>query len=243
MRFSILLIFILTLVALLMGNVYAREHRQYLYSLCNSSKFHCIKVKKGDTWQKLWTDPEQRDIVQRLNRTDMHLRSGQTLLVPNHISTMSIWDISPFDRKIDNHYGKKLIVVDQNKLAWGAYDVNGELQWWGPISSGKDYCKDVGRSCKTITGMFYVFNRDDLKCESSAFPVGEGGAKMPYCMFFYRGYALHGSDEVPGYRDSHGCVRLFTRDAKWLNHHFITLPSAENSFTPTTAVIIQDVES
>ena len=37
-------------------------------------------------------------------------------------------------------------------------------------------------------------------------------------------YALHGSFTVPGHRDSHGCIRLFTEDAKWLNKEFIDLP-------------------
>jgi lipoprotein-anchoring transpeptidase ErfK/SrfK len=39
-------------------------------------------------------------------------------------------------------------------------------------------------------------------------------------MFFHRGYALHGSYDVPGYNASHGCVRMFVKDAKWLNQEF-----------------------
>ncbi len=48
---------------------------------------------------------------------------------------------------------------------------------------------------------------------------------MPYCMHFSGGYALHGSPTVPGYNASHGCVRLFTEDAKWLNQHFVDIGS------------------
>lgn len=48
---------------------------------------------------------------------------------------------------------------------------------------------------------------------------------MPYCMFFHGGYALHASPVVPGHHDSHGCVRLFLEDAKWLNEEFIELSS------------------
>ena len=47
---------------------------------------------------------------------------------------------------------------------------------------------------------------------------------MPYCMHFFRGYALHGSRTVPGYADSHGCVRMFIEDARWLNEEFIDVP-------------------
>jgi lipoprotein-anchoring transpeptidase ErfK/SrfK len=35
---------------------------------------------------------------------------------------------------------------------------------------------------------------------------------------------MHGSYTVPGYRASHGCVRMFNEDAQWLNKEFITLP-------------------
>jgi lipoprotein-anchoring transpeptidase ErfK/SrfK len=42
-------------------------------------------------------------------------------------------------------------------------------------------------------------------------------------MFFHGGYALHGSNDVPGYNASHGCVRLVTEDAKWLNTQFVNV--------------------
>lgn len=114
---------------------------------------------------------------------------------------------------------------------------------WGPISSGKDYCSDIGRSCKIKTGIFYVFNKQDKRCKSRVFPVGRGGAKMPYCMFYYKGYALHGSHEVPGYRASHGCVRLFTRDAKWLNQNFVELSTKHNNFKGTKVIVQRLINS
>lgn len=207
--------------------------------LCKQPGYTCIKIKRGDTWKKLFRKREQRDIVMRVNRTNMRLRPGRLLAVPKNLKNMSIWDVSPFPRFIKPK-GRTVIVVSQKKLAWGAYDTEGELQWWGPISSGKNYCPDVKRNCYTVIGSFHMFNKEDVKCESSKFPVGRGGARMPFCMFFYRGFAMHGSDEVPGYRDSHGCIRLFTKDAKWLNHKFIQLPTAKNKFKGTK-VIIQEL--
>ena len=44
---------------------------------------------------------------------------------------------------------------------------------------------------------------------------------MPYCMFFHGGYALHGSNFVPDYNASHGCVRMSPDDAQWLNEDFV----------------------
>ncbi|HTX00320.1 MAG TPA: L,D-transpeptidase family protein [Acidimicrobiales bacterium] len=35
-------------------------------------------------------------------------------------------------------------------------------------------------------------------------------------MYFYRGWAIHGSTEVPAYPASHGCVRVSYADAAWL---------------------------
>ena len=46
---------------------------------------------------------------------------------------------------------------------------------------------------------------------------------MPYCMFFHGGYAIHASPVVPGYHASHGCVRVFQEDARWLHEDFITI--------------------
>jgi lipoprotein-anchoring transpeptidase ErfK/SrfK len=43
-------------------------------------------------------------------------------------------------------------------------------------------------------------------------------------MFFNKaGYAFHGSPKVPGQNASHGCVRIFTDDAKWLNENFVEI--------------------
>ncbi len=56
-------------------------------------------------------------------------------------------------------------------------------------------------------------------------------------MFFYRGFAIHGSNEVPGRNASHGCVRVYKEDAQWLNEEFIDLPPKTG--TNVTKVIIQ----
>jgi lipoprotein-anchoring transpeptidase ErfK/SrfK len=43
---------------------------------------------------------------------------------------------------------------------------------------------------------------------------------MPHSIFFYRGYAIHGTHEISrlGRRASHGCVRLHPRAARTLYH-------------------------
>lgn len=207
----------------------------YASGLCEKSGFHCIKVESGQTWTSLFPDEKQRDIVQRVNRTYNYLWTGKTLAVPDKLAESDLLDYAPFARKID--VNERQIIVDQDKLAWGAYDEHGDLVKWGPIASGSTKCSDSARSCLTLTGMFRVFNMENEKCVSDIFPIGKGGAKMPYCMFFHKGFALHGSDDIPGYRASHGCVRMFIEDAKWLNHNFVVSSSEKNNQKGTLVIV------
>lgn len=193
----------------------------YGKNYCGDERFTCHKVKSGETWEKLFPHLDQRDLVMRLNRINIQLRSGMVIAIPKHIEKIGIIDIAPFEEKIQST-GERKVLVDLNKLAWGAYDEKGHLIHWGPASGGKEYCPDVGERCRTVAGNFKVQRKQPAQCVSSKFPIEwDGGAPMPYCMHFFEGYALHGSYEVPGYNASHGCVRLFINDARWLNEQFV----------------------
>jgi lipoprotein-anchoring transpeptidase ErfK/SrfK len=48
---------------------------------------------------------------------------------------------------------------------------------------------------------------------------------MPWAMFFHGGFAIHGSNEVPNYNASHGCIRLYPADARWLNQNVLNYGS------------------
>lgn len=120
--------------------------------------------------------------------------------------------------------GNKVIIVDPNIPAWAAYDVEGNLVKTGRASAGQDYCPDLRRACRTVTGTFKVYSKGGANCKSSIFPLAtHGGAPMPYCMHFYKGYALHGSYQVEDYDASHGCVRLIPSSAEWLSKNFVTI--------------------
>lgn len=127
--------------------------------------------------------------------------------------------------------GGNIVKVDLGRLSWGAYDDQGNLVKWGRVSGGKGYCPDIRRGCRTITGTYTIFRKQGAGCKSSRFPVGKGGAPMPYCMFFHGGYALHGSNSVPNYNASHGCVRMVPADAQWLNQNFVRVGSTRVSIT------------
>lgn len=207
----------------------AWSHSLYGEGLCHDPDYFCIKTQKGETWQSLFPNSESVDIVRRINRMNIKLRPGMIIAIPKNLDRITIYDVAPFPRYIESD-GEKVIYVSQQKLAWGAYDEDGELLWWGPISSGADECRGVVGGCVTPTGSYRIIRKQDIDCISTAFPRradGEsGGAEMPFCMHFFRGYALHGSSEVPGYRASHGCIRMFTEDARWLNEEFIELPGS-----------------
>ena len=208
----------------------------YGTGLCGYPQYDCIKVVSGQSWENMFPDPVQRDVVQRVNRTYNHLYLGKEIAIPKNLAQLTVLDIAPFPLKLEGE-NEKQIVVDQEKLAWGAYDAEGNLVKWGPLSSGRDKCSDSNRSCRTLTGIFRVFSKENSHCTSDVFPIGKGGAKMPFCMYFHKGFALHGSDDIPGQRASHGCVRLFVQDAQWLNEHFVELSSERNNFMGTKVTV------
>ena len=112
-------------------------------------------------------------------------------------------------------------VFNPRTLSWVAINHNGHVVKSGRASGGRHYCPDIKRACRTPTGTYTIHSKGGVDCRSSRYPVGHGGAKMPYCMFFSQYYAIHGSDEVPHYNASHGCIRVPPSDARWLSQHFI----------------------
>ena len=188
----------------------------------NSAEFTCYRSHHGDKWHKLLPNARELDLVQRINRIGIPLEPGMTIALPHDISTGDVMDYAPLPHHITPS-GQRTIIVSTSKMAWGAYEPDGTLLRWGPASTARGYCPDVGRACHTVLGHFKIYQKEGKGCFSSRFPVGRGGAPMPYCMFFHGGFAIHGSDEIPGYNASHGCVRVLTQDAQWLNHDFTAL--------------------
>ncbi|KTC66171.1 enhanced entry protein EnhA (plasmid) [Legionella adelaidensis] len=115
-------------------------------------------------------------------------------------------------------------VYNPKTLTWQALK-NGKVVRSGRGSGGKGYCKDIKRSCRTPSGTYRIISKGGPGCKSSRYPVGEGGAPMPYCMFFSKYYAIHGSPDVPNYNASHGCVRVKPSDARWLSQEFLNIGS------------------
>ncbi len=117
-------------------------------------------------------------------------------------------------------HGEKVIIVDPSIHEWGAYSSDGTLLKSGTATAGASYCRDTGRRCRTSVGTFRIQSLGSRGCKSSRYPVGRGGAPMPYCMYFNRNMALHGSNQVVRGNVSHGCVRLHVGDAEWIRYNF-----------------------
>lgn len=121
--------------------------------------------------------------------------------------------------------GKKVFIFDPKTLQWAIYDGGGHLVRTGHGVGGRGYCPDVHRRCTTPVGTFYISSKVGPGFRSSKFPPPHGGAPMPWAMFFRGGYAIHGSNDVPNYNASHGCIRVYPSDAKWMNTQFLPIGS------------------
>jgi hypothetical protein len=208
------------------------------HSDCDSDLYTCLRVKRNQSWESLFPDEREREIVMRVNHRNSQLWSGVLIKIPNNLENGDLLDYSPFPRQIDAP-DEKLIVFDPKLYAWAAYDADGSLVRWGPATGGQNWCSDIDEPCHTKAGTFRIFSMGDSSCVSTKFPIPEGGAPMPYCMYFNGGQALHGSPGgVVRGNVSHGCVRMFVRDAEWMRYEFIDPPDEYNNYRGTEVIVL-----
>lgn len=207
------------LIVLLTSSHTVFASKYYNRRLCSDPEYTCIKAKRHDTWAKLFPDTTEQYIIRRVNRMNIELRPGLTIAIPKNLRKNDPLAFAPFPSNI-KPLDRTVVMIDLDQQAFGAYDASGKLVHWGPVSGGQDYCPDIGRPCHSPAGIFYVQYKEGPDCFSSKYPIPDGGSPMPYCMHFHGGYAMHGG-VLPGYNASHGCVRMLTEDAEWLNKNFI----------------------
>ena len=94
------------------------------------------------------------------------------------------------------------VQVDLSQQRMNVY-VRGTLRHTWPVSTGR-------RRYRTPTGVFRP-----RRLERSWYSRKYNNSPMPHSIFFYGGYAIHGTDYVRqlGRPASHGCVRLSRRNA------------------------------
>jgi len=98
----------------------------------------------------------------------------------------------------------KTVLISQRVQAFGLYE-NGELVKWGPVSTGK-------KTTKTPNGLNY----GNYKAKRKISTIDESWI-LPYYFNFmnFEGVGVH-QYALPGYPASHGCVRLYMDDAKYI---------------------------
>lgn len=89
-----------------------------------------------------------------------------------------------------------------------AYSEGDQVIRTGPLSSGRD-------GHRTPRGNFSVLSKQKDKVSSRYTNELGMQAWMPYAIQFYGHYFLH-EGWLPGYPDSHGCVRVGEKDARFL---------------------------
>ena len=199
------------------------DYKGYPVGLCHLPGYFCQPVRPSLKWGNLARDTHDREVLMRLNRTNVALKYRRWVVLPKQPSSVDYMTLTPMPATV-KPTGHRLVMVDLSRFAFGAYDEHGDLVYWGPASGGKAYCEDTKESCKTAVGHYRVYRIKGEDCTSSTYPLDtKGGAPMPYCMYYHKGFAIHGSSLSGFINRSRGCVRVFYNDAKWLNQDFVTL--------------------
>src|SRR5437016_3268154 len=86
----------------------ALAQRYYGSHLCGYPDFTCVKVKRGDTWERLFPNERDREIVRRLNRTNMKVTYRSWIVVPKNLKHINNMELSPFPLHKDTN-GHKLL--------------------------------------------------------------------------------------------------------------------------------------
>ena len=143
-------------------------------------------------------------LLEKLNRADAkHLPRLPQMLVP--VTWRSELEHSPFPASYPAAQSTpKLLIVDQPSQAFAAYEYGTQVHW-GPVSSGR-------QQKPTPSGVFSLNWRARTRNSTLS---GEWRLNWYFNFHNTRGLAFHEFD-LPGVPQSHACVRLLARDAKWI---------------------------
>ena len=233
-------------VALLLLSTSIPAHcRWFGERFCNNPNFHCRTIKVGENWETLWPDFKQRRLIQRLNRMNAPLLPGTLLAVPTDLQNTSLKRFSPMPNYFYQENNRTFILVNLAEQAWGAYDFRGHLRRWGPLSSGQSICSAGNGFCQTRSGIFFIKRAKGAACATGAKPKGSCGVpNAPDCIYYGplgEGFsaAMYGSDELPGFPASQGCILLFPEDSQWLRNEFLVVPGTTRPVRHTTRVVVR----
>lgn len=201
------------------------------------SPYVCVNIKSNKEyfrWEEIETDKETMEFLQQINRRNTIVWKHHCIAVPpSWIAGVPFknWDFKEMIGmpETNDNYKEKVIIVDLKNLAWGAYE-NSKLVKWGTANGGRGICKENGKlKCKTPIGEWKVISKSGKVTKSGLYPVECSDKKSCGHPMFWKmqfvsdGTSFHGDRNVPGANISHGCVRMFKRDAEWLNKQFVDI--------------------
>ena len=158
------------------------------------------------------------DLVQANNLANPNfIFFGQSLVIPNPTTAADLgiltnpqsYGPAPTPPTI---FSGRQVVVDLTKQRVYAYE-NGNLLRDVVVSTGLP-------ATPTVTGHYKVYRKYTAQTMSGPGYYLPG---VPYVMYFYQGYALHGTywHNNFGQPMSHGCVNLPTPEAEWFFTNFV----------------------
>lgn len=157
------------------------------------------------SWQKISSlrdlDTALIPYIEKINGVDKKYFVGKTLLVPKDVEAGKNYSPLPvYDSLLAGC--DSVVVIFLGHSLFGVYE-QGKLIAWGPITRGK-------RITSTPQGEYTVRNKWRLIYSNKY-----GGVPMPYALHLFGNICIHQGPMV-GRGASHGCIRLFKRDAQWL---------------------------
>jgi len=161
------------------------------------------KAAKTGVIEHLYGD--RAEVVRRFNRLGSRFaRKGRVLRVPvvdEYVPVPAAYPYGPSE-------GKRILVVLVLQFV-GAYEDGVLVASYPAVTGDREHVTPPGD---------YRISRKDRDHESSKYPEPDGGWPMPWAIRFNgNGYWIHAGDMV-GRPSSHGCVRLFMKDAEALFH-------------------------
>jgi hypothetical protein len=211
-------IFVFFAVTFLMFNVYAEDDfypdiirlpdNENATGIDGDVSWKARRLNDGDTPVSLFGDLSED--AMRFNRLDARFwKEGTIVRIPDDTSRLKGWTPMPESASKCERM-KKCVVIGLAEQFLGIYS-KGKLYSSFPVSTGM-LAMECGRpkgarSCKTPIMATFVRGRY-FKVFSYPYRVW-----MWFALDIGRGRFIH-SGNLPGRPDSHGCVRLFRRDAR-----------------------------
>ena len=167
--------------------------------------YQLVATKDTIDWLTQLQPGDTMTALMVINRVDgWRLKHLDTLVFPDTIGA-GIDMYSPFPKRVDSlRHIHKIIFVSHYAQAFSVYE-NGECIKWGPVNLGTKYGP-------TPVGLFAT-NWKAKRTTSTVNPTWI--LDWYFNIANYDGIGMH-QYALPGYPASHGCIRMYREDAKWL---------------------------